>query len=94
MVVVVMAGGFVVTDGDGDGVVIVVVVLFLFLFFFFLCCVVVAKIEWWLWPVVVVVVVVGVTDGRGGCGWCCECFLGSGIYYFIVMFILFYYVKS
>ena len=26
--------------------------------------------------VVVVVVVVGVADGRGGCGWCCGCFLG------------------
>ena len=33
--------------------------------------------------VVVVVVVVGVgvvavamADGRGGCGWCCECFFG------------------
>ena len=41
----------------------------------------VAKVEWWLWPVVVVVVV---ADGRGGCGWCCGCFLDSGIYYFIV----------
>ena len=45
----------------------------------------VAKIELWLWPVVVVVV--GVADGRGGCGcgWCCRCFLGSGVYYFIVL---------
>ena len=54
----------------------------------------VAKVEWWLWPMVVVVVVVGVVvavaDGRGGCGWCCGCFLGSGIYYFIVGDILFY----
>ena len=44
--------------------------------------------------VVVVVVVVGVVvtvaDGRGGYGWCCECFLGSRIYYFIVKDILFY----
>ena len=33
-----------------------------------------------------------VADGRSGCGcgWCCENFLGSGIYYFIVMIILFY----
>ena len=54
----------------------------------------VAKIELWLWPVVVVVV--GVADGRGGCGcgWCCRCFLGSGVYYFIVMFILFYCVEN
>ena len=57
----------------------------------------VAKVEWWLWPVVVVVVVgvvvvvvVAVADGRGGCGWCCGCFLDSGIYYFIVDDILFY----
>ena len=43
-----------------------------------------------------VVVVVGVADGRGGCGcgWCCRCFLGSGVYYFIVMFILFYCIES
>ena len=41
-----------------------------------------------------VAVVVAVVDDRGGCGWCCGCFLGSGIYYFIVMFILFYCVKS
>ena len=47
---------------------------------------------------VVVVVVVGVgvgvvvvvADGRDGCGWCCGCFIGSGIYYFIVCDILFY----
>ena len=58
----------------------------------------VAKVEWWLWPMVVVVVVVGVgvgvvvvvADGRDGCGWCCGCFIGSGIYYFIVCDILFY----
>ena len=39
---------------------------------------------------VVVGVVVVVADGRGGCGWCCGCFLGNGIYYFIVVVILFY----
>ena len=55
----------------------------------------VAKVEWWLWLVVVVVVVVmavvvAVANGRGGCGWCCGCFLDSGIYYFIVDDILFY----
>ena len=44
--------------------------------------------------VVVVVVVVAVANGKGGCGWCCGCFLDSGIYYFIVMFILFYCVES
>ena len=58
-------------------------------FFFFL----------WVWlylVVVVVVVVVGVVVvvavayGRGGCGWCCFVFLGSGIYYIIVDDILFY----
>ena len=39
----------------------------------------------------VVVVVMGVTDGRGGCGWYCGFFfLGSRIYYFIVVDILFY----
>ena len=53
---------------------------------------------------VVVVVVVGVADGRGGCGRCFGCFflffivgyiiLLSGIYYFIVMFILFYCIES
>ena len=32
----------------------------------------------------------GVADGRGGCGWCCEFFLGSRIYYFIIIDILFY----
>ena len=48
-------------------------------FFFFFCC--------------RLVVVVVVADGRGGCSWCCECFLGSEIYYFIVMFILFYCVE-
>ena len=36
------------------------------------------------------VVVVTVVDGRGGYGWCCGCFLGSGIYYFIIEDILFY----
>ena len=43
--------------------------------------------------VVVVGVVVAVVDGRGGCGcgWCCGCFLGSGIYYFIIRDILFCY---
>ena len=47
------------------------------------------------------VVVVAVADGRGGCGWCCGFFLGVGyiilllwLYYFIMMFILFYCVKS
>ena len=40
--------------------------------------------------VVVVAVVVTVADGRGGYGWCCGCFLDSGIYYFIVGDILFY----
>ena len=49
-------------------------------FFFFSCC----------GLVVVVVVVVAVADGRGGCSWCYGCFLGSGIYYFIVVDILFY----
>ena len=61
--------------------------------------------EWWLgfygwWMVVAVVVVVvmavvvTMADGRGGCGWCCGCFLGSEIYYFIVVVILFYCIKS
>ena len=45
-----------------------------FFFFFFSCC-----------GLLVVVVVVGVANGRGGCGRCCGCFLGSGIYYFIVL---------
>ena len=40
--------------------------------------------------VVVVGVIVAVADGRVGCGWCCECFLGNGLYYFIVWDILFY----
>ena len=48
-------------------------------FFFFSCC-----------GLVVVRVVVAVADGKGDCGWCCGCFLGSGIYYFIVVVILFY----
>ena len=38
----------------------------------------------------VVVVVVAVVDGRSGCSWCYRSFLGSGIYYFIVVVILFY----
>ena len=33
-------------------------------------------------------------DGKGGCGWCYGCFLGSGIYYFILDDILFYCVES
>ena len=41
-----------------------------------------------------VVVVVAVANGRGGCGWCCRCFLGSRIYYFIVRDILFYFFES
>ena len=44
--------------------------------------------------VVVVGVVVAVADGRSGCGWCCGCFLGSGLYYFIVWDILFYCVEN
>ena len=43
---------------------------------------------------VVLVVVVTMVDGRGGYSWCCGCFLGSGIYYFIVVIILFYCVES
>ena len=39
--------------------------------------------------VVVVAMVVAMTDDRGVCGWCSACFLGSGIYYFIVEDILF-----
>ena len=35
-------------------------------------------------------VVVVVANGRGGCGWCYGCLLDSGIYYFIVVVILFY----
>ena len=46
---------------------------------FFPCC-----------GLVVVVVVMGVADSRGGCDWCCGFFLGSRIYYFIVVDILFY----
>ena len=38
----------------------------------------------------VVGVVVVVADGTGGCGWCYGCLLGSEIYYFIVVIILFY----
>ena len=44
--------------------------------------------------VVVVGVVVAVTDGRSGYGWCCGSFLGNGIYYFIIVIILFYCVES
>ena len=29
-------------------------------------------------------------NGRSGYGWCYVCFLGSGIYYFIIVIILFY----
>ena len=39
---------------------------------------------------VVMGVVVAVADGRGSCGWCCGYFLDSGIYYFIVVVLLFY----
>ena len=53
-----------------------------FFFFFCYCC------------CCGLVVVVAVTDGRGGYGWCCGFFLGSRIYYFIVLFILFYCVES
>ena len=59
-------------------------------FFFFLCCgllVVVAAAA---------AAAAAVADGRSGCGcgWCCENFLGSWIYYFIVVFILFYCIES
>ena len=47
-------------------------------FFFFFCC------------GLVVAAAAAVVDGRSGCGWCCENFLDSGIYYFIVVVILFY----
>ena len=40
--------------------------------------------------VVAVAAVVAVADCRSGCGWCCENFLSDGIYYFIVVVILFY----
>ena len=57
---------------------------FFFCFFVFLfCCGLVVL-------VVVMGVIVAVADGRGRCGWCCRCFLDSGIYYFIVVVILFY----
>ena len=39
----------------------------------------------------VVAMVMVVAEGRDGCGWCYGCFLGSGIYYFIIVVILFYY---
>ena len=44
--------------------------------------------------VVVMAMVVTMADGRDGYGWCCGYFLASGIYYFIVIFILFYCVES
>ena len=51
-----------------------------FFFFFPSCCGLVVVV---VMVVVAVVVVVGVgvvavamADGRGGCGWCCECFFG------------------
>ena len=50
-------------------------------FFFFAYCGLV---------VVVVVLMLAVADGRGSYGRCCVCFLSNGIYYFIVMVILFY----
>ena len=52
-------------------------------FFFFFCCGLV---------VVAAAAAAAVADGRSGCGcgWCCENFLGSWIYYFIVVVILFY----
>ena len=39
---------------------------------------------------VTVAVAVAMADGKSGCGGCCGFFLGSGIYYFIVVVILFY----
>ena len=60
---------------------------FFFFFFSMLCCGCQSR-------VVVVVLVVAVADVGGGYGWCYGCFLGSGIYYFIVMFILFSCVES
>ena len=57
----------------------------------------IGDLDWWCFfffflpyygLVVVVGVVVDVADGRGGCRWCCGCFLGSGIYDFIVVVIL------
>ena len=35
-------------------------------------------------------VVVAMANGRGGCGWCYGCFMGSEIYYFIVVVICIY----
>ena len=66
--------------GCGGGLVTMMVVWFFILF--------VGLVVYVL--VVVVVVVVGVADGKGGCGWCCGFFFGSGIYNFIVGDILFY----
>ena len=57
-------------------------VFFFFFFFAYYGLVVVV--------VVAVVMVVVVAEGWGGCGWCYGCFLSSGIYYFIVVVILFY----
>ena len=54
--------------------------------FFFLCCGLVV--------VVVVAAAAAVADGRSGCGWCCENFLGSWIYYFIIVVILFYCIEN
>ena len=54
--------------------------------FFFFCCGLVV--------VVVVAAAAAMADGRSGCGWCCENFLGRGIYYFIVVFILFYCIEN
>ena len=56
----------------------------IWVFFFFAYCGLLLVV------VVVVLVVVGVADGRCGCGWCCDCFLDSEIYYFIVVIILIY----
>ena len=52
----------------------------------------IGEFSWWFFFSCcrLMVVVVGVVDGKGGCGWCCGCFLDSGIYYFIVQDILFY----
>ena len=60
----------------------------------FLFCLVYFKENDWRFGLVVffscgLVVVVVAVDSRGGCGWCCGCFWGNGIYYFIVV-ILFY----
>ena len=51
-----------------------------FFFFFFFCCGL-------LVVVAAAAAAAAVADGRSGCGcgWCCENFLGSWIYYFIVL---------